>query len=119
MLARGEKRHAVTCSDLVAGILSLSGGVAGNLLKAKGLSAPQIAAVEISTLNHDSAQYTAESLRALSGAIMEASNRSRQLVGIEDMLVGLLTPPSAEVSALLAKKNVRTEDLLSEVRAEM
>jgi ATP-dependent Clp protease ATP-binding subunit ClpA len=119
MLAKSEQRLAVTCSDLLAGILSLDGGVADNLLKARGFSAPSVAAVKIDTLSHDREQYTTESLRALSSAMMEASNRSHQLVGIEDMLVGLLTSPSAEISALLAGKSVRSEDLLSALRAEM
>ena len=118
-LARDQQRRAVTCSDIVAGILSLTGGVADNMLRARGFSASHVPAVPIGALNHDPMAYTVESLRALSGAMLEAANRSRELVGIEDMLIGILSPPSAEITALLAKKNVNLEELLSEVRAQI
>jgi hypothetical protein len=117
-LATDQQRRAVTCSDIVAGIVSLSGGVADNLLKARGFSASH-AAVPVGALNHDPMAYTVESLRALSGAILEAARRSRELVGIEDMLIGIFSPPSTEVSALLARKKVNLEELLSEVRRQM
>jgi hypothetical protein len=117
-VATDQQRREVTCSDIVSGIASLTGGVADNLLKARGFSAPR-AAVPVGALNHDPMAYTIESLRALSGAMLEAASRSRELVGIEDMLVGILSPPSAEVSALLAEKKVNPEELVSEVRRQM
>jgi hypothetical protein len=117
-VARGRQSRAVACSDIVQGIVSLAGVVADNLLKARGFT-PSIAAVPVTAINHDPMAYNLESLRALSSAILEAANRSHELVGIEDMLVGLLSPPSAEISALLAKNNVNLEELLSEVRKEM
>ena len=117
-VARDQRRQAVTCSDIVAGIVSLTGGVADNLLRARGCSASH-APVPSGALNHEPMAYTIESLRALSGAMLEAVGRSRELVGIEDMLVGILSSPSAEISALLAEKKVNLEELISEVRRQM
>ncbi len=117
-LARSQQRRSVGCRDIVEGVASLTGGVADNLLKARGFS-PPVAAVLSTALNHDPVAYTAESLRTLSGAILEAASRSHELVGIEDMLVGILSPPSAEISALFAEKKVNLEELLIEVRNQM
>lgn len=117
-VARAQGRRSVSCCDIVEGIASLSGGVADNLLKARGFSA-STAAVPITALDHDAWPYTVESLRAFSGAMLEAVNRSHELIGIEDMLVGLLSSPCAEISALFAQKDVNLEELLSEVRKEM
>ena len=117
-LAKGEGRQAATCADIVAGIVSLSGGVADNLLRARGFSA-SVAAVPLTTLSHDPTAYSVGSLEALSRAIAEAADRSHELVGVEDMLVGLLSPPSAETSALFARRGLNLEELLSEVRRQM
>jgi hypothetical protein len=115
-VARGEGRRSVSCCDIVGGIAALSGGVADNLLKARGFSAPITADT---ALDHDPWPYTVESLRAVSAAMLEAVSRSHELVGVEDMLVGLLSSPCAEISALFAQKSVNLEELLSEVRKEM
>jgi len=119
VLARDQQGGAVSCSDLIAGIVSLSGGVADNLLKARGFSESRVAAVPSGAFDHDPVPYTVEALRALSGAMLEAVSRSRQLVGLEDLLVGILAPPSTEISTLLARRKINLEELLLEVRAQM
>ena len=120
-LASSQQRLEVSPLDLLAGILSLGSGLAVGVLKAKGFTESDgaAAASHQSTLDDTPTSYTAEALTALSGAILEAVSRSHELVGVEHMLVGILTQPSAEISALLAQKNVKREELLSTLRAEM
>ncbi len=119
--ARNQQRVAVSPLDLLAGILSLGSGVAVNVLKAKGFAESEAAppASKKGTPADAPMSYTAEALTAVSGAILEAVKRSHQLVGVEHMLVGILIPPSAEVSALLVRKNITPEELLSELRENM
>ena len=119
MIAKDQQRSDVTCCDIITGIASLSGGVAGTLLRAKGFHPGSVPAVPLEKLNHEVMAYSVESLKALSAAVQEAAGRSRQVVGIEDMLIGILSPPSAPVLALFAEKKIDPEDLLSEVRGEM
>src|SRR6266850_4835374 len=83
-VATGQRRREVTCSDIVSGIASLTGGVGDSLLKARGFPPPQIPAVALDALNHEPKAYAVESLRALSAAMEDAASRSRQLIGIED-----------------------------------
>ena len=118
LVAKEQQRPAVRCSDIMAGIVSLAGGVADNLLRARGFSCP-VPAVPLTAVNHDPVSYSIGSLRAFSGAMHEAASRSRGLVGNEDMLVGILSTPDGEITALLAKKSVNVEELLSEVRRQM
>lgn len=120
-LASGEQRRDVSPSDLLAGILSLGGGLAVGVLRARGFTESDAAppASDQSTLADTPTSYTAEALTALSGAMLEAVNRSNQLVGVEHMLVGILTQPSAEIWTLLAQRNIKREQLLSSLRAEM
>jgi ATP-dependent Clp protease ATP-binding subunit ClpA len=118
-VATDQKRRDVTCSDILAGIASLVGGVADSLLKARGFSSPNVPAVTMEQLNHETRAYASESLFALSVAMQDAANRSRQLIGVEDMLVGILSAPCAEISALLAERNINPQELLSEVRRQL
>jgi hypothetical protein len=60
-----------------------------------------------------------DSLQALSAAMLDAASRSHTLIGIEDMLIGILSPPSTEVSRVFAEKNINAEELLSEVRKQI
>ena len=109
----------VTCADIIAGIVSLAGGVADNLLKARGFQPGPTPAVQLDKLDHEVRAYSADALRALSTAMQDAASRSRTLVGIEDMLIGILSPPCAEIAQLLREKNVSPEELLSEIRREI
>src|SRR3982751_786526 len=84
--AKYEQRLSVTCTDIVTGIVSLTGGVADNLLKAKGFQPGTVPPVALDKLDHEVRGYSVEALRALSAAIQDAASRSRTLVGIEDML---------------------------------
>jgi len=114
--AKDEQRHEVTCIDIINGIVTLSGGVAGNLLKTRGFQPGHVPPVPLDKLNHEVRGYSTEALRALSAALHDAASRSHTLVGIEDMLIGILSPPSAEIAELFQKKNISPEELLSEVR---
>lgn len=116
-VAKAQGRQSVSCCDILKGIVSLSDGVADNLLKAKGFSPTTPA--PFATLDHEPWPYAVESLRAASTALLEAVSRSHELVGIEHMLVGLLSCPSAEISTLFEQKGVNPEELLSELRSEM
>ena len=117
-IAKDQNTHAVTSFDILRGISSLKGGVADNLLKARGFSCP-IPAVSLQHLNHESTAYSVDSLQALSAAMLDAASRSHTLIGIEDMLIGILSPPSTEVSSVFAEKNINAEELLSEVRKQI
>jgi ATP-dependent Clp protease ATP-binding subunit ClpA len=117
--AKDGQRRDVTCTDIIAGIVSLSGGVADNLLKARGFEPGIVPPVPLEKLDHEVRGYSVEALRALSAAFQYAAGRSQTLIGIEDMLVGILSPPSAEISDLFRKKNISPEELLSEVKSEI
>jgi len=117
-LAKAQGRRSVTCCDIVQGLVSLSGGVADNLLKNRGFNA-SLAPVSTTAINHEVVTYTADSLRALAAAMVDSARRSHTLVGVEDMLIGLLSPPSPEIATLFAEKNVNREELLFEVRKEI
>ena len=117
-IAKGEHRREVTCLDILRGISSLTGGVADGLLKARGFSS-KVAAVPWYSVNHEPRAYADESLRALSAAMQDAAGGSRQLIGIEDMLLGMLSSPSTEISRAFGEKNVNVEELISEVRKQM
>src|SRR5216683_5523639 len=114
--AKHEQRRDVTCTDIITGIVSLTGGVAANLLKTRGFQPGTVPPVPLDKLEHEVQGYSAEALRALSAAIQDAASRSHTLVGIEDMLIGILSPPGAEIAELFRKKNISPEELLSEVR---
>jgi len=105
--------------DIITGIVSLTGGVADNLLKARGFQPGNVPAVPLDRLDHEVRGYSVEALAALSAAMQDAANRSRTLVGIEDMLIGILSPPCAEIAERLREKNVSPEELLSEVRRQI
>jgi ATP-dependent Clp protease ATP-binding subunit ClpA len=117
-IAKDQQRRAVTCVDILCGITSLTGGVADNLLKAKGFSCP-IPAVSAESLNHESTAYSVDALQALSAAMVDAAGRSHTLIGIEDMLIGILSPPSPEISRVFAAKNINADELRSEVRKQI
>jgi hypothetical protein len=117
-IAKGEQRREVTCLDIVTGITSLTGGVADSLLKARGFSS-QVAPVPWHLVNHEPTAYAGESLQALSAAMKDAASRSRQLIGIEDMLIGILTPPCSDIARVFAEKNIDVEELISEVRKQV
>jgi ATP-dependent Clp protease ATP-binding subunit ClpA len=117
--AKDGQRREVTCKDILSGIVSLTGGVADNLLKARGFKPGATPAVPLDKLDHEVRGYSGEALRALAAAMQDAASRSRTLVGIEDMLIGILSPPSAEIEDLFKTMNISTEDLLSEVRKQI
>jgi ATP-dependent Clp protease ATP-binding subunit ClpA len=117
--AKHEQRHDVTCTDIITGIVSLTGGVADNLLKARGFQPGTVAPVPLDKLDHEVRTYSIEALRALSAAMHGAAGRSHTLVGIKDMLIGMLSPPCTEIAELFRKKNVNPEELLSEVQEEI
>src|SRR5580692_746790 len=98
--AKHDRRRDVTCMDIITGIVSLTGGVADNLLKARGFQPGTVPPVPLDKLDHEVRGYSVEALRALSAAIGDAASRSRTLIGIEDMLIGILSPPCAEVAKL-------------------
>lgn len=120
-LASSQQRHKVSPLDLLAGILSLGNGLAVGVLTARGLTQSDAAPAtpHKSTLADTPTAYTADALSALSGAMLEAVRVSHDLVGVEHMLVGILTQPSAEISNLLAQKHIKRKELLSSLRAEM
>ena len=117
--AKDGQRRNVTCMDIIAGIVSLAGGVADNLLKAKGFQPGPMPAVQLDKLDHEVRGYSVEALRALSAAMEDAASRSRTLIGIEDMLIGILSPPCADIAQLFREKNISPEELLSEVRRQI
>jgi len=117
--AKHEQRGDVTCMDIIIGIVSLTGGVADNLLKARGFHPGTVPPVPLDKLDHEVTGYSVEALRGISAAIQDAAKRSRTLVGIEDMLIGLLSPPCAEIAELFREKNISPEELLSEVRRQI
>lgn len=117
-IARDQQRREVTCWDILCGIASLTGGVADNLLKARGFSCP-IPAVSPENLNHEKHGYSVESLQALSAAMLDAASRSHTFIGIEDVLIGILSRPSSEISRVFKEKNINAEELVSEVRKQI
>ena len=117
--AKEERRRPVTCTDIITGIVSLSAGVADTLLKRRGFQAGTVPPVPLDKLDHEVTAYSVEALRALSAAMQDAASRSHTLVGIEDMLIGILSPPSAEISQLFREKNLNADELLAEVRKEI
>ena len=119
LCAKHEQRREVTCADIIAGIVSLTGGVADNLLKARGFQQGIVPPVPLEKLDHESKGYSVEALRAVSAAMHDAASRSHTLVGIEDMLIGILSPPCAEIAQLFREKNTNPEELLSEVRRQI
>jgi hypothetical protein len=117
--AKHKQRRDVTCADIIVGIVSLASGVADNLLKARGFQPGPTPAVQLDKLDHEVRGYSVEALLALSAAIQDAATRSRTLVGVEDMLIGILSPPCAGIAQLFREKNISPEKLLSEVRRQM
>ena len=117
-IAKGEQLREVSCLDILRGISSLTGGVADGLLRIRGLSW-NVTSVPWQSVNHESRAYAEESLGALSAAIQDAAGRSHQLIGVEDMLLGILSSPSAEISRVFGEKNVNVEELISEVRKQI
>ena len=88
------------------------------MLKARGFQPGSAPAVPLEKLDHEVRGYSPEALAALSAAIRDATNRSRTLVGVEDMLIGILSPPSNEVAQRFKEKNVSPEKLLAEIRKQ-
>jgi hypothetical protein len=119
--AEGRQPQAVSSLDLLAGIMSLGGGVAVGVLRARGLAdSPPLATPSEDRIPDDTpVQYRSCALTALSRATAEAVSRSNQLVGIEHMLVGILMSPSPEVSSLFAEKGVSVEEILADLRKNM
>jgi hypothetical protein len=117
--AKREQRRDVTCMDIITGIVSLTGGVADNLLKARGFQPGTVPPVPLDKLDHEVRGYSVEALQALSAAIQDAASRSRTLVGIDDMLIGVLSPPCAEIAELFRAKSISPEELLLEVRTQI
>lgn len=117
--AKHEQRRDLTCTDIITGIVSLKGGVADTLLRARGFLPGNEPPVPLDKLDHDFQGYSAEALRALSAAMQDAASRSHTLVGTEDMLIGILSPPGAEIAELFRKNNISPEELLSEVRKQI
>ena|SRR2546426_171139 len=117
--AKHEQRRDVTCMDIITGIVSLTGGVADNLLKARGFQPGTMSPVPLDKLDHEVRGYSVEALRARSAGMQDAAGRSRTLVGIEDMLIGILSPPCAEIAHLFREKNISPQELLSEVRKQI
>ena len=109
----------MTCIDIITGIVSLSSGVAGTLLKKRGFQAGTVPAVPLDKLDHEVTAYSVEALRALSVAMQDAASRNHTLVGMEDILIGILSPPSAEILELFREKNLNPNELLAEVRKEI
>jgi hypothetical protein len=105
--------------DIITGIVSLNGGVADSLLKARGFQSGTVLPVPLDKLDHEVGSYSVEALRALAAAMNDAASRSHTLVGIEDMLIGILSPPGAEIAEVFRKKNASPEELLAEVRKEI
>jgi hypothetical protein len=118
-VAKQGQRHHLTCADIITGIVSLTGGVADNLLKMRGFQPGNAPPVPLEKLDHEVQGYSAEALGALSAAIQDAASRSHTLVGVEDMLIGILSPPGPEIAELFRKKNISPEELLSEVRKQI
>lgn len=117
--AKQEQRRHVTCTDIITGLVSLTGGVADNLLKARGFQSGNVPPVPLEKLDHEGVGYSADALRALSAAMQDAASRSHTYVGVEDMLIGLLSAPSPEIAELFKEKKISPEELLSEVRKEI
>lgn len=119
--AEAREPQAVSSLGLLHGIMSLGNGVAVHVLKTKGFtpSEPLATPPGRRTPADASVQYRVCALAALSAAIAEAVSRSNQLVGVEHMLVGILTSPSPEITSLFAEKGINLEEVLSEVRANM
>jgi hypothetical protein len=113
--------HEVSCLALLAGIMSLSGGVAVSILKSRGF--PESDPISTSPGDHaadDSpVHYRPCGLTALSGAISEALRTSHQLVGVEHMLSGILTSACPEVAELFVQKGVILDETLSNLRRNM
>ena len=112
--------HDVSCLALLAGIMSLGGGVAVNILKSRGFAESAPATTFQEALSKDDpVQYRACALTALSGAFKEAVARSHQLVGVEHMLAGILASGCPEVADLFAQKGVSLDNALSDLRRNM
>ena len=105
--------------DIIIGIVSLEGGVADGLLRAKGFLPGNVWPVPMESLDHEVRGYSVDALRAISAAIEYAASRSYTIVGIEDMLIGILTPPCTEIEEQFRTKNISPEELLTEVRSEL
>lgn len=118
--AYAERRQplGVSSLDLLAGVMSLGGGAAVNVLKSKGLeeSVPIAPAPNEKLTTDTPVQYKRCALKALSGALTEALGMSHQLVGVEHMLAGILVSPSPEISNLFAEKGINLGEALSELR---
>ena len=118
--AKSEQRRDVSCHDIINGIVSLNDcGVATSLLKQSGFQPGAILRVPQDKLNHEVTSYSLDALRALSAAMEDAVSRSYTLIGTEDMLIGILSPPSAEISGLFKQKDINIEELLADVRKQL
>jgi Clp amino terminal domain, pathogenicity island component len=119
--AEARQLQGVSSLDLLAGIMSLRGGVADSVLKARGFaeSPPLDMPSRNLALDNNPVQYRGCALTALSGAMSESVRAAHQLVGVEHMLVGILISPSTDVSSLFAEKGINLAEVLSAVRKNM
>jgi hypothetical protein len=119
--AEAREPHKVSCLALLAGILSLDGGVAVNILKSRGFpeSDPMSMSPGDQVTGDSPVQYKPCGLAALSAAISEAPRTSHQLVGVEHMLAGILVSACPEVAELFAQKGVSLDETLSDLHRNM
>ena len=119
--AETRQPQEVSCLALLAGIMSLGGGVAVNILKSRGFpeSDPMSASQGDNIADDTPVQYRPCGLTGLSEAITEAVRTSHQLVGVEHMLAGILASPCPEVAALFTQRGVSVDETLSDLRWNM
>jgi ATP-dependent Clp protease ATP-binding subunit ClpC len=116
----------MSTAHLVLGLLTLSGGVADNLLRKAGLSIRSVesylssrrASVEESTIR-DSVALDKSVLAAFERAEAEARSRQHTYLGIEHLLLGILAEESGQAADLFASVHIDRERLKQIIEEEM
>jgi len=116
-LSRFGHAH-VSSAHLILGLLTLQGGVAGNVLRKSGLSVQSVegylssrrTSAEESTIQ-DGMALGRSALLAFERAEAQARTRQFTYLGIEHLLLGILAEESGEATDLFASVHIDRERL--------
>jgi len=120
-LAMSEGRQVISDIHMLYGIVSLGSGVAANVLMRNGVDASLFcdASPEPPSQSDGSWPYSRNALAALSASIREAITVSHELVGVEHLLLGLLSSPSNGMTEFSRQHRINVEKIVSIVRSEI
>ena len=116
----------VSSAHLVLGLLTLPGGVAGNLLRQAGLSVQSVesylssrrSSAEESTVQ-DGVPLGTSARLAFERAEAETRARQNTYLGIEHLLLGILAEESGEATDLFASVHIDRDNIRRTVTEEM